>query len=83
MEEGLEVSQTPAAPVDAGRPVLVNVGSVGQPRDGDPRTIYCLYDTERKQAVLHRLAYDYEATGRKIKAAGLPDILAERLAIGR
>ncbi len=79
----LEISQAAAAPVDPGRPVLVNVGSVGQPRDGDPRTVYCLYDTEKRSATLHRLAYDLEETGRKILAAGLPPILAERLRIGR
>ncbi len=79
----LEISQTDAAPVEPGRPVLVNVGSVGQPRDGDPRTVYCLYDTEKKLAVLHRLDYDLQETGRKILAAGLPAILAERLKIGR
>lgn len=81
--EDLEIAQTEAAPVEKGRPVLVNVGSVGQPRDGDPRTVYCLYDTEKEEAVLHRLSYDLEETGRKILAAGLPAILAERLRIGR
>ena len=79
----LEISQTEPAPVEAGRGVLVNVGSVGQPRDGDPRTVYCLYDTEKRSAILHRLEYDLNETGRKILAAGLPAILAERLKIGR
>jgi diadenosine tetraphosphatase ApaH/serine/threonine PP2A family protein phosphatase len=81
--EALEIAQTDAAPVKKGLPVLVNVGSVGQPRDGDPRAVYCLYDTEKEEAVLHRLDYDFEETGRKILAAGLPAILAERLRIGR
>lgn len=79
----LEVSQIPTAPVDPGRPVVVNVGSVGQPRDGDPRTIYALYDTEIAKVEMRRLAYDVEGAGRKILAAGLPDILAERLKVGR
>ena len=80
---GLEVGQDARAPVEAGRPVLVNVGSVGQPRDGDPRTIFCLYDTEKGEAVLHRLPYDFQEAARKIRAAGLPGMLADRLAMGR
>ena len=79
----MEVGQDPRAPVEAGRPVLVNVGSVGQPRDGDPRTGFCLYDTEKGEAVLHRLAYDFQETARKIREAGLPALLADRLAMGR
>lgn len=79
----LEVSQTAAAPVEAGKPVLVNVGSVGQPRDGEWRTAYCLYDTDKGEAVLHRIPYDVKAAQRKILAAGLPAILAERLEVGR
>ncbi len=82
-EESLEVSQDLRAPVETGRPVLVNVGSVGQPRDGDPRTAFCLYDMEKGEAVLHRLEYDFQSTGRKIRAAGLPGMLADRLGMGR
>ncbi len=81
--DGLEVGQDAKVPVEASRPVLVNVGSVGQPRDGDPRTVFCLYDTEKGEAVLHRLAYDFKETGRKIREAGLPAMLADRLAMGR
>ena len=81
--EEMEVGQTPVAPVQPGRPVLVNVGSVGQPRDGDARAAYCIYDSEKGEATLHRIAYDLEETGRKIRAAGLPDILADRLVVGR
>lgn len=81
--EGLEISVSDPAPVEPGRPVLVNVGSVGQPRDGDPRTAYCLYDSGTRQAVLHRIPYDLETTGRKIREAGLPAILADRLKVGR
>ncbi len=79
----LEISQTPVAPVTPGQPILVNVGSVGQPRDGDARAAYCIYDTEKKEAVIHRVDYDYRETGRKILAAGLPEVLAQRLTIGR
>ncbi|HWE52971.1 MAG TPA: metallophosphoesterase family protein [Bryobacteraceae bacterium] len=62
---------------------LINPGAVGQPRDGDPRAAYALYDTGLNQVLQCRVSYDYEATARKILAAGLPDMLAARLAIGR
>ncbi len=62
---------------------LINPGAVGQPRDGDPRAGYALYDTELNEVVQCRVSYDYETTARKIVAAGLPDVLASRLALGR
>ena len=79
----LEVGKGPVIPVDPGRPVVVNVGSVGQPRDGDNRAAFCLYDTQEAKAVLHRVGYDFREAGRKTLAAGLPEILAVRLAAGR
>ncbi len=62
--------------------VLMNVGSVGQPRDEDPRAAYAMVDTETKTAVIRRVAYDIEAVQAKIRSAGLPDVLANRLALG-
>jgi len=62
---------------------LINPGAVGQPRDGDPRAAYALYDTELNEVMQCRVSYDYETTARKIIAAGLPDVLAARLALGR
>lgn len=62
---------------------LINVGAVGQPRDGDWRASYCVYDSSSKTATLHRLEYDIATTQEKIRAAGLPDILATRLIEGR
>lgn len=61
--------------------MIVNVGSVGQPRDKDPRACYVLVDERGIQFV--RVPYDHEKTLRKIKAAGLPDLLGERLAEGK
>ena len=61
---------------------LVNPGSVGQPRDGDPRAGYCLYEPEKKLATLYRVSYDVTTTQRKIMEAGLPEVLAHRLAVG-
>ena len=62
---------------------MVNPGSIGQPRDGDPRAAYAIYDTEVKEVTYHRVVYDVAEAQRKIHAAGLPPILADRLAVGR
>jgi predicted phosphodiesterase len=67
----------------AGVRFLVNVGSVGQPRDGDPRAGYATFDPTGPALVLHRVPYRVEIAQRKIVAAGLPHTLANRLAIGR
>ena len=61
---------------------LVNPGSVGQPRDGDPRAAYAIYDSTQNVVYLRRVAYPIEATASAIIAAGLPDVLAQRLAYG-
>ncbi len=61
---------------------LVNPGSVGQPRDGDPRAAYALLDLEGKTIELRRVAYDVSRAQQRIRAAGLPDLLARRLATG-
>lgn len=61
---------------------IVNAGSVGQPRDGDPRAAYLLLDDEVRSARLRRLPYPVAATQAKMAARGLPSPLAERLAIG-
>jgi diadenosine tetraphosphatase ApaH/serine/threonine PP2A family protein phosphatase len=76
---------SPDSPVEmqAGRRYLVNPGSIGQPRDGDPRASFLIYDTEARRAVWHRVPYPVEEAQRKIRDAGLPDVLAERLAVGR
>jgi predicted phosphodiesterase len=62
---------------------FVNVGSVGQPRDGDWRACYAIYDLEHHLVVFRRVEYDLALTQRKILDAGLPPLLAERLAEGR
>lgn len=63
--------------------LLVNCGAVGQPRDGDPRAAFGLLDTDAQQVTLARAEYDIETAQRKILSAGLPDVLARRLAVGR
>jgi diadenosine tetraphosphatase ApaH/serine/threonine PP2A family protein phosphatase len=62
---------------------LLNPGSVGQPRDGDSRAAWLELDTERWLARYHRVEYDIEGAAAAIRAAGLPDVLAERLEVGR
>jgi diadenosine tetraphosphatase ApaH/serine/threonine PP2A family protein phosphatase len=62
-------------------PCIVNIGSVGQPRDGDPRASFAVVDGNR--AEIHRVAYDFRRTQAKILAAGLHPALAERLARGK
>jgi predicted phosphodiesterase len=63
--------------------VLINVGSVGQPRDEDPRACCAVYDTDEQKVWIRRVEYDIESAAAKIIKAGLPDLLAERLRYGR
>jgi len=69
--------------VEQGRKYFVNVGSVGQPRDGNPKAAYVIYDLDEGSIELRRLEYDIPKTQKKISEAGLPARLAERLAVGK
>ena len=69
--------------ITAGRKYYINVGSVGQPRDGDPRAAYAIYDLVQNVVELRRVEYDIAAAQQKILAAGLPARAASRLEIGR
>jgi predicted phosphodiesterase len=62
---------------------LLNPGSVGQPRDGDPRAAYLLLDLEEKRASFRRVDYDIARTQAEMREAALPELLAERLASGQ
>lgn len=62
---------------------IINVGSVGQPRDGDPRASYVVYDTDLQTVRLRRIEYNIKKAQHKILDAKLPQILADRLSIGR
>lgn len=62
---------------------LINPGSVGQPRDGDPRAGYAVYDAGRQVVEIYRIPYPIERAQARIREAGLPEALAQRLAIGR
>jgi len=61
---------------------LLNPGSIGQPRDGDPRAAYLLLDLDRGRAEFRRIGYDVKRTQAEIREHGLPATLAERLAVG-
>jgi diadenosine tetraphosphatase ApaH/serine/threonine PP2A family protein phosphatase len=69
--------------VGLGKKYFINVGSVGQPRDGDPRAAYVIYDMVNNVVELRRLPYDIQTTQKKILDAGLPGRIASRLAVGR
>ncbi|MEE8518022.1 MAG: metallophosphoesterase, partial [Dehalococcoidia bacterium] len=63
--------------------VVVNPGSVGQPRDGDPRAAYAVYDDEARTLYLRRAWYDISATQRAMSYVDLPEPLISRLSVGR
>lgn len=65
-----------------GARALLNPGSVGQPRDNDPRAAYLLLDLDAQRASFRRVDYDIERTQREMRDAGLPELLAARLALG-
>jgi predicted phosphodiesterase len=81
VEGGLAPAGTAIAFEDA--PTLLNPGSVGQPRDGDPRAAYLLLDLAARRAVFRRVEYDVARTQSEMREAGLPDSLAARLALGQ
>jgi diadenosine tetraphosphatase ApaH/serine/threonine PP2A family protein phosphatase len=62
---------------------LLNPGSVGQPRDGDPHAAYLLLDLDARRASFRRVAYDIELTQSEMREAGLPEALVERLTLGQ
>ena len=69
--------------IDPACAYMINPGSTGQPRDGDPRAAYAIYDTEANVVTYRRVAYDVATAQQKIHDAGLPPILADRLSVGR
>lgn len=66
-----------------GRKYFINVGSVGQPRDGDPRASYVIYSPKTREVRFRRLVYDVASAQERIRRAGLPDRLAVRLELGQ
>lgn len=70
-------------PYNRGHKYLINVGSIGQPRNNDPRASFAVVDTDRCLVTRYRLPYDIASAQKKIIASGLPEVLANRLAVGR
>ncbi len=83
--KGITVSleNTELIHIEPGRKYFINVGSVGQPRDGDWRSAYAVYDHDTQHIYIRRVPYDLATAQKKIRAAGLPEPLAERLALGK
>lgn len=69
--------------IELGQRLFINVGSVGQPRDGDPRASYVIYDPATRQIRFRRLEYDVAAAQARNRAAGLPERCSLRLEAGR
>lgn len=69
--------------ISEGKKYIINAGSVGQPRDGNPDACYCIYDTDERIIEIKRVPYEVHLAQKKIIEAGLPQFLATRLAGGR
>jgi diadenosine tetraphosphatase ApaH/serine/threonine PP2A family protein phosphatase len=82
-DEGVRRHSTEHIRIEPGRKYFINAGSVGQPRDGNWRAAYCIYDVDNNLVELLRVKYDLATAQKKITKAGLPRLLAERLAMGR
>ena len=82
-DDGVKRIKVEQLMIEPGKKYFINTGSVGQPRDGDPRAAYCIYHTDREVVEQRRVRYDLPAAQKKIIAAGLPRLLAERLELGR
>jgi diadenosine tetraphosphatase ApaH/serine/threonine PP2A family protein phosphatase len=82
-DDAVRASRGTEVSLARGTKYFVNVGSVGQPRDGDWRAAYTIYDIQAQTISIRRLEYDIETAQRKIHEAGLPALLADRLALGK
>jgi predicted phosphodiesterase len=82
-DEGIKRVRIEQLPIDMTKKYFINTGSVGQPRDADWRAAYCIYHLEKNVVEQRRVKYDLATAQKKIVKAGLPRLLAERLAIGR
>ncbi len=82
-DEGVRRELIDHVRIEPAKKYFINVGSVGQPRDGNWRAAYCVYDVENNLVQQIRIKYDLATAQKKVIEAGLPRPLAERLAIGR
>jgi predicted phosphodiesterase len=82
-DDGVKRMKIEQLRIEPGKKYFINTGSVGQPRDGDWRAAYCVYDIDTNNIEQRRVTYDLATAQKKITNAGLPSLLAERLGIGR
>lgn len=82
-DEGVKRLRISQLTIEETKKYLINVGSVGQPRDDDWRAAYCIYHLDKNVVEQRRVKYDVATAQKKIIAAGLPAMLAERLRLGR
>lgn len=82
-DDGVKRMKIEQLQIEPGKKYFINTGSVGQPRDGDWRAAYCVYDVAANNVEQRRVKYDVAAAQKKITNADLPSLLAERLGIGR
>ena len=82
-DEGVQRERVDKLRIEPSKKYFINVGSVGQPRDGDWHAAYCIYHIDGNVVEQRRLKYDLATAQKKIIDAGLPRLLAERLAVGR
>lgn len=81
-KENILYGQPSHVTIEDNNSYIVNVGSVGQPRDGNPDAAYCIYDTAKKEVAIKRVPYDRELVRKKIIEGGLPHKLGDRLLVG-
>ena len=81
--EMITYTLAPEIKLEPGVKALVNVGSVGQPRDDNPKASFGIYDGDEKKVFIRRVEYDVDGAMNKIRKAGLPEALADRLKFGR
>jgi diadenosine tetraphosphatase ApaH/serine/threonine PP2A family protein phosphatase len=82
-DESVKKLQVEQLPIEETKKYFINVGSVGQPRDGDWRAAYCIYHLDKNVVEQRRVKYDVATAQKKIIQAGLPHLLADRLELGR
>ncbi len=82
-DENIQRSKLETLCLKPGLKYFINAGSIGQPRDGDWRAAYCIYDTEKQTVEARRVKYNLATAQKKILKAGLPHFLADRLAFGK
>jgi diadenosine tetraphosphatase ApaH/serine/threonine PP2A family protein phosphatase len=82
-DEGVQRIRIEQLRINPVKKYFINTGSVGQPRDGEWRAAYCIYHIDKNLVEQRRVKYDVATAQKKIEQAGLPHLLAERLAIGR